>query len=118
MELINVTDQNFKDETRDGVVVLEIWAPWCGASTILRFIMRDLAVEFENVKFCRLNYEVGNETAKRYRVMAIPLILIFKDGVQVDKVIGMKGCLPSIDVPQTREFIRDKVFRLVKENPA
>ena len=87
----DINDQNFENEVIkcDIPVVVDFWAPWCGPCQIIAPVTEKLSEEYANkVKFCKLNVDENPEMAQRYRVMSIPLLLLFKGGQQVDGILG------------------------------
>ena len=89
--VIEINDQNFENEVIKCTipVVVDFWAPWCGPCHIIAPVTEKLSEEYANqVKFCKLNVDENPEMAQKYRVMSIPLLLLFKDGQQVDGILG------------------------------
>jgi thioredoxin 1 len=89
--VIEVTEQNFEDEVIKSAlpVLVDLWAPWCRPCLIVAPVVDSLAEKYNGrVKFCRLNVDESPRVAARYRIMAIPTLMLFKGGEVVDTVIG------------------------------
>lgn len=71
------------------VFVLDCWAEWCGPCRMIAPVIEELAREMRGrVVFGKLNVDSNMQTANRYRISAIPTLLIFKNGKLVDKLVG------------------------------
>ncbi len=89
--VIDVTDQNFEEEVikSDLPVLVDLWAPWCRPCLIVAPVVEKLSDKYNGrFKFCRLNVDENPQTATRYQVMSIPMLLFFKGGKVADTVIG------------------------------
>ena len=86
-----VTDKNFEEEVikSDLPVLVDMWAPWCGPCQRIGPLVEKLSEEFKGkFKFCKLNVDGNSQTAAKYQVMSIPLLLFFKGGQKVDESLG------------------------------
>lgn len=87
----DITDQDFEDEVlKSGLpAVVDFWAPWCAPCRIISPITEKLSEEYKGkVKFCKLNVDENTQTAMKYQIMSIPLLIFFKDGQKVDESLG------------------------------
>lgn len=83
-----ITDQNFSDETKDGVVLTDFWATWCGPCKMQSPVIDEIAEERQDVKFTKMDVDQNPDTPKEFGIMAIPTLLIKKDGKVVDRLTG------------------------------
>jgi thioredoxin 1 len=91
MTISHVTDQTFATEIKDGLVLVDFWAPWCGPCKMIAPVLEEIDAEIgDKVGIIKLNVDENPETTKSFGVMSIPALILFKDGVEVDKVIGFQ----------------------------
>ena len=90
--VLEINDQNFDNEVIKSKipVAVDFWAPWCGPCRALAPITEKLSEAYAGkVKFCKINVDENQEMSAKYKVMSIPLVLFFKDGVQKDSSLGL-----------------------------
>jgi len=85
---IDVTDANFAETIRSGAYVVDFWAGWCGPCRMIAPVIEELAASRSDVRFAKLNVDQNPRTAQVYRAMSIPLLVMFKDGVEKGRVVG------------------------------
>jgi thioredoxin 1 len=89
-----LTDATFDEEIGAAVEVLvvDFWAEWCGPCKMITPILEEIAVEQAGkVRVAKLNVDDNPDAARRYEVMSIPTLIVFRDGQPVKRMIGAKG---------------------------
>ncbi len=91
MGIASVTDATFADEVigSDLPVLVDFWAEWCGPCHRIAPVLDELATEYEGrVRIVKLNADENPETAKKYNVLSLPTLSMFRGGEVVSQVIG------------------------------
>ncbi|MBO6145437.1 MAG: thioredoxin [Bacilli bacterium] len=84
-----VNSEEFKKEIKDGVVFVDFFANWCGPCKMLSPVVEQLSEDIKDVKFIKVDVDAASEVAAEYGVMSIPTLIIFKDGKEISKQIGL-----------------------------
>lgn len=84
------TDENFEAEVlnSDQPVLVDFWATWCGPCRAVAPVIEELAGEYENVKFGKLDIDSSRATAMKYDVQSIPTMIIYRNGEPVERTMG------------------------------
>ncbi|MDR2151692.1 MAG: thioredoxin [Helicobacteraceae bacterium] len=90
-QAVEITTETFDEAIKEGVSLVDFWAPWCGPCRMVAPTVEDLAKAYEGkVSVCKVNVDENQELASRFGVRSIPTILFFKNGAQVDSVVGLQ----------------------------
>lgn len=90
-KVIPVTDETFDGTVAEGVVLVDIWAPWCTPCQMQGPVVEAVAEAVgEKAKVAKLNVDEGQATAARFGIGAIPTLLLLKDGVEVKRFVGLQ----------------------------
>jgi len=88
---VDVTDQTFSHEVLSfsGPVLVDCWAPWCGPCRMVAPVLEQLASEYAGrMKIAKLNVDENPMIASQYGIQSIPTMLLFKNGNQVNSLVG------------------------------
>jgi thioredoxin 1 len=90
---IEVSDASFGKEVLESKipVLVDFWAPWCRPCLMAAPVLEELAKEYANkITFAKLDVDQNAQTAAKYNIMAIPNLIIFKEGKPVSQIVGYK----------------------------
>ena len=91
MSIINLNTGNFDEEIKDGKVFVDFWAGWCGPCKMLAPIIEALAGEAQGLaKVAKVDVEEESALAARYKILSIPTVILFENGVEVKRFIGVR----------------------------
>lgn len=84
-----INSSEFNSEIKDGVVVVDFFATWCGPCKMLAPIFEELGSEMSGkVKFLKVDVDQSSDIAMKYKVASVPTMAVFKNGESVDKIVG------------------------------
>lgn len=86
-----ITDATFEAETKEGLVLVDFWATWCGPCRMQAPILEKLSEELsdDELKILKMDVDENQETARAFGIMSIPTLLFKKDGQVVKQVAGV-----------------------------
>jgi thioredoxin 1 len=89
-----LSDNTFDEEVKgsDELVLVDFWAEWCGPCKMIAPTLEELSREYAGkMRVFKLNVDDNPDVARRFEVMSIPTLILFKDGEAVQRLIGAKG---------------------------
>lgn len=92
--IVELTEDRFESEVLQAAtpVLVDFYAPWCGPCKMLAPLLEQLASEFNGkIKFAKLNVDDATEMASRYGITGVPTLMLFRNGQEIDTVVGMQS---------------------------
>ena len=87
----SISQANFHDEIKEGIVLVDFWATWCGPCKMLGPVLEEVSNEFEDkAKFTKIDVDANSTIANQYKITNIPTVLMFKNGEVVEEMTGFK----------------------------
>ncbi len=91
-KVINLNDDEFDTNIAEGITLVDFWAPWCGPCRMQTPILEELAESIKGrVKIAKVNVDEASGVAGSFGVQAIPTLILFKDGKEVQRFIGVQS---------------------------
>lgn len=93
-----INSDEFKEANKEGKVVVDLFATWCGPCKMLSPILDEISEEITTTKFYKIDVDDNEDIAREYNVMSIPTVLVFENGELINTIVGLKS----------REFLVDQ----------
>lgn len=90
-KIVTLTDQNFVSKTKNKLILVDFWAPWCAPCRMMAPVLNELSNELEKAFVGKLDVEKNQGFAAKYNVRSIPTLIVFKNGKEVDRFVGVKN---------------------------
>ena len=85
-----IKEKEFKDLIKEGKVLVDCYADWCGPCRMLSPVVDALSEELKDMKFYKLNIDNAESIAMEYGIMSIPNLLVFEDGKLKNQLVGFR----------------------------
>ena len=92
--IVTLTSSTFDEAvaSSDKPVVVDFWAEWCGPCKMIAPVLDEIASEQAGkIKIAKVNVDENPDIARRFDVMSIPTLIVFKDGEPKKRLVGAKG---------------------------
>ena len=93
MSVVNLNEKNFEEEVlkSEKPVLIDFWASWCGPCRMMSPVIDKIAEDMKNqVKVCKINIDEEQNLAVKYNVMSIPTFIVFKNGKEEARSVGVQ----------------------------
>jgi thioredoxin 1 len=91
-KVLTLTDQNFQQQTKNKVVLVDFWASWCAPCRMMAPILNDVASELNgNSHIGKVDIQQYQSLATRFKVRNIPTMILFKNGAEINRFVGIKS---------------------------
>lgn len=89
-KIVVLGNKNFKLALKKDVLLVDFWAPWCGPCKMVAPTLNEIAETEPDIIIGKVNVDHNQDLARKYKVRNIPTMLIFKKGVEVGRIVGVK----------------------------
>lgn len=97
MKVIEISNNNFED-VKQGKVLVDFNANWCGPCRMLKPIIDEFS-EISKIKVASVDVDLNEDLARTYNIYSIPCLILFQDGVEVKRNVGL------ITLEDLKEFV-------------
>jgi len=99
-DIIKLTDKNFDHQTKNKVFLVDFWADWCVPCRMMAPVLNDLAGDLNgNAYVGKVDVEQNRELAQKHKIRNIPTMVLFKNGKEVNRFVGVK----------TKDFLMNQI---------
>lgn len=90
-DIAMLDDSNFDEVIKSGVTLVDFFAEWCGPCRTIGPVIEEVAKELAGqVNFVKLDIDKSHVTAKANHVTSVPTLVLFKDGEEVNRLVGLR----------------------------
>jgi thioredoxin 1 len=90
--ILTLTDKNFQHQTKNKLVLIDFWATWCAPCRMMAPVLNEVAAELDgNSHVGKVNIELYQSLAQKFQVRNIPTLILLKNGVEINRFVGVKS---------------------------
>jgi len=91
-KVLTLTEQNFQQQTRNKIVLVDFWASWCAPCRMMAPVLNEVASELnESTQVGKVDIQQFQSLANKFKVRSIPTLILFKNGVEINRFVGIKS---------------------------
>jgi thioredoxin 1 len=91
-KVLTLTEQNFQQQTKGKVVLVDFWATWCAPCRMMAPVLNDIATELKgNSHVGKVDIQQFQSLANQFKVRNIPTMILLKNGAEVNRFVGIKS---------------------------
>lgn len=90
MSVLKLNNDNFNEAVKDGIVLVDFYADWCGPCRMMAPILEAVSAERADIKVAKVNVDESSELAAKFGVMSIPTLVVLDDGEEIKRIVGAR----------------------------
>jgi len=90
MSLMHMENENYDEMVKQGIVLVDFYAEWCGPCKMLAPMLEALSDQRSNLKIIKINVDKREDIARRFGIMSVPTLYIYKEGLLVSEKKGFQ----------------------------
>lgn len=91
VKIKDLTDNNFNQQIRNNITLVDFWAPWCMPCKVMAPILNEIAEQVDSkVQIAKVNIDENQPLAAKYNIRSIPTTVLFRNGKEVNRFVGVK----------------------------
>lgn len=97
-QMIMLDEENFEEHTGSGVTLVDFYADWCGPCRMLAPVLEQVSADLGvKAKVGKLDIDKSHKVAGNFQVTSVPTMILFKDGKEVNRLVGLREAKEIID---------------------
>ncbi len=102
--ITELTDLDFQAQVKTGVTLVDFWAGWCMPCKMMAPVLNETAEELgDTARIGKLDVDANRESSAKYSVRSIPTLILFKNGKEINRFVGVK----------TKDFLLKEIRKVV-----